>query len=143
MGELFPFRRAGFPAGSSEGYPPEMVAMLQKCQAVRKHEVPGQGAGDWEGIEDNKKPPENSSIGVFRRLLSCNAIKAIALMAIHLSFLVSNDSVQALLIAFISEGVQLSTLSRAFSNSKSKLFEPSEDLRARKCSYSFRNCQIE
>lgn len=68
MGELFPFRWAGFPAGSSEGYPPEMVAMLQKCQAVRKHEVPGQGAGDWEGIEDNKKPPKNSSIGVFRRL---------------------------------------------------------------------------
>ena len=83
-------------AGSSEGYPPEMVAMLQKCQAVRKHEVPRQGAGRQEGIGDSKKPPKNSSIRVFRWLLSCNAIKAIALMAIHLSFLVSNASVQAL-----------------------------------------------
>lgn len=64
----FPFRWAGFPAGSCEGYPPERVVMLQKSQVIRKHEAPGQGAGDREGIGDSKKPPKNSSIGVFRRL---------------------------------------------------------------------------
>lgn len=32
-------------AGNSEGYPPEGAVMLQKCQAFRKHEAPGRGAG--------------------------------------------------------------------------------------------------
>ena len=58
-------------AGNSEGYPPEWVVMLQKSQVIRKHEAPGQGAGDREGIGDSKKPPKNSSIGVFRRFFYC------------------------------------------------------------------------
>lgn len=47
-------------AGSCEGYPPERVVMLRKCQAFRKHEAPGRGAGHQEGIGGSKKPPENS-----------------------------------------------------------------------------------
>lgn len=52
-------------AGSSEGYLPEGAVMLQKCQAFRKHEAPGRGAGHQEEIGANKKPPENSSTRSF------------------------------------------------------------------------------
>lgn len=65
MGELFPFQRAGFPEGSSDGYPPERVVMLQESQVIRKHEAPGQGTGDREGIAGNKKSRRRTQVYEF------------------------------------------------------------------------------
>lgn len=41
----FPSGGQVFRKGSSAGYPPERVVMLQECQVIRKYEAPGRGVG--------------------------------------------------------------------------------------------------